>query len=222
MQAAIETTEALPNLTLRAYERLRSDLLHGVWTPGVKLPMNQLRERYATGASPLREALSRLVSEGLVVYNDQRGFVTAGVSPDELQDIVRTRVALESMALAHAVEQRSAQWEEALVLAFHRLSRTPRSTDPDRYAENPLWEQQHRAFHVALLSACDSRVLLSFCDQLYDRAYRYRQLAARKAYKHRNELDEHRTIFDAVMAGRLSEAQQLLAEHYERTAQIFS
>lgn len=212
--------EAPPNLTLCAYDRLREDLLCGVWAPGAKLPMNQLRQRYGIGASPLREALSRLVSEDLVVYNDQRGFVAASVSAEELQDVVRTRIALEAMALEQALAQRTPQWEEALVLAFHRLSRTRRSVDADSYEENPQWERLHRAFHQALLGACGSPVLLDFCDQLYDRAYRYRQLAARKAYKQRNELDEHRAIFDAVMAGALAEAKALLAVHYERTAML--
>ena len=210
------------NLTLHAYDRLRSDLLCGAFAPGAKLPLHQLRQRYAIGASPLREALSRLVSEDLVVYNDQRGFVAASVSVEELRDVVRTRIALESMALEQAFAQRTPQWEEALVLAFHRLSRMPRSVDADSYEENPLWEQQHRAFHAALLGGCGSKVLLDFCDQLYDRAYRYRQLAARKAYKQRDELGEHRAIFEAVMAGQLRDAQRLLGEHYERTAQIFS
>ena len=74
---------------------------------------------------------------------------------------------------------------------------------------------------VALLEGCGSPLLLGFCEQLYDQAYRYRQLAARKAYKRRNELDEHRAIFDAVLGGQLEEAQRLMAAHYRRTAGIF-
>lgn len=220
MAASDSSEAAVPSLMLQVYERLRSDLLHGYWQPGRKLVMHQLRERYSSGASPLREALSRLVSEGLVEYNDQRGFAAAAISPEQLQDIVRTRVALESMALTQAMAQRSTAWEEGLLLAFHRLSRTPRSVREDCYEENPQWEQLHRAFHFALLSACGSPVLLGFCEQLYDRAYRYRQLAARKAYKQRHEMDEHRAMFDAVMAGDLATARGLLGQHYERTAAL--
>lgn len=207
--------------TLRAYERLRGDLLSGYWPPGGKLAMNQLRARYETGASPLREALSRLVTEGLVLHNDQRGFMAAQASASELDDIVRTRIALESMALASAFARRTQEWEEALVLAFHRLSRTPRSNREDSYEENTRWEALHRAFHETLLSACQSPTLIGFCNQLYDRAYRYRQLATRASYLHRNELDEHREILDAVLSDRLADAQALLAEHYRRTAELF-
>jgi DNA-binding GntR family transcriptional regulator len=165
--------------------------------------------------------LNRLASEQWVVHNDQRGFSVAQASQAQLEDLVATRINIESLALAQAFANRSAAWEEKLVLTFHRLTRTPRSITVENYEENPTWERLHRAFHLALLEGCGSPLLLGFCEQLYDHAYRYRQLAVRKSYKHRNELDEHRAIFDAVMENRLEEAQRLLAEHYRRTASIY-
>jgi DNA-binding GntR family transcriptional regulator len=134
------------SLTVHAHDRLRADLLAGHWQPGQKLLMHQLRERYEIGASPLREALNRLASEGLVVHNDQRGFVVAQASAEGLRDLVRTRIALESMAMGLAFARRTPQWEEDLVLAFHRLSRAPRSVQTDSYEENPSWERLHRLF----------------------------------------------------------------------------
>lgn len=209
------------SFTVLAYDRLRADLLGGHWQPGQKLLMHQLRERYDMGASPLREALNRLVAEGLVVHNDQRGFVVAEASAESLRDLVQTRISLESLALGMAFANRTSQWEEELVLAFHRLSRTPRSVQPDSYEENPSWERLHRAFHFALLQGCGSPLLLGFCEQLYDQAYRYRQLSARKAYKRRHELDEHKALFDAAMVNRLDDARRLMADHYQHTAKIF-
>lgn len=210
-----------PTLARVTYDRLRADVLAGQWQPGRKLLMHELREHYQVGASPIREALNRLTSEQWVVHNDQRGFSVAQASQAQLDDLVATRIALESMALAQAFARRDAAWEEKLVLAFHRLTRSPRSIDDDSYEENPTWERLHRAFHTTLLEGCGSPLLLGFCEQLYDQAYRYRQLAARKAYKHRNEMDEHRAVFDAVMENRLEDAQRLLAEHYRRTANIY-
>lgn len=204
-----------------AYDRLRADVLEGEWPPGSKLVLQQLKDRYDVGASPLREALNRLASEGWVVHNEQRGFSVAGASDASLRDLVRTRIAIESLALEQAIERRDAAWEENLVLAFHRLSRTARSLRQDSYEENPQWEKLHREFHRALISGCGSPLLLGFCEQLYEQAYRYRQLAARKAYRQRNELDEHAAIFNAVMAGNAAEGRRLLADHYERTAGIY-
>lgn len=213
---------SMPTLARTTYDRLRADVLSGRWQPGRKLLMHELREHYQVGASPLREALNRLASEEWVVHSDQRGFSVAQATQAQLDDLVSTRIAVESLALAQAFANRSPAWEEKLVLAFHRLSRTPRSVGADDYEENPEWERLHRAFHVSLLEGCGSPLLLGFCEQLYDQAYRYRQLAARKAYRSRNELDEHRAIFDAVMGAQLQEAQRLMAEHYRRTAGIFA
>lgn len=211
-----------PTLTRTTYDRLRADVLSGRWQPGRKLLMHELREHYQVGASPLREALNRLASEEWVVHSDQRGFSVAQATQAQLDDLVSTRISVESLALAQAFAHRTPAWEEKMVLAFHRLSRTPRSVGADDYEENPEWERLHRAFHVSLLEGCGSPLLLGFCEQLYDQAYRYRQLAARRAYKRRNELDEHRAIFDAVMGAHLDEAQRLMAEHYRRTASIFA
>lgn len=211
-----------PTLARTTYDRLRADVLAGQWKPGRKLLMHELRERYQVGASPLREALNRLASEQWVVHNDQRGFSVAQASQAQLDDLVATRISIESLALAQAFARRTPQWEEKLVLAFHRLTRTPRSMADESYEENPVWERLHRAFHLTLLEGCGSPLLLGFCEQLYDHAYRYRQLAARKSYKQRNEMDEHRAVFDAVMEGRLDDAQQLLADHYRRTASIYA
>ena len=78
----------------------------------------------------------------------------------------------------------------------------------------------HREFHLALLSNCGSRWLLGFCEQLYDQAYRYRQLAMKSAYKRRDESDEHKQVVDAVVAGNVAAACAALTHHYEKTAQI--
>lgn len=204
-----------------AYDRLRADVLEGEWPPGSKLVLQQLKDRYDVGASPLREALNRLASEGWVVHNEQRGFSVAGASDASLRDLVRTRIAIESLALEQAIARRDPAWEESLVLAFHRLKRTARSLRDDSYEENPQWERLHREFHRTLIAGCDSPLLLGFCGQLYEQAYRYRQLAARKAYRQRNELDEHQAMFDAVMARDVGEARRLLGDHYERTAGIY-
>lgn len=219
MTAEVLASEgSAPTLARTTYDRLRADVLSGAWPPGRKLPMHELRARYQVGATPLREALNRLASEEWVVHSDQRGFSVAQASAERLADLVATRISIESLALAQSMARRTPQWEERVVLAFHRLSRTARSASPDGFEENVEWERLHRAFHFALLEGCGSPLLLGFCGQLYDQAYRYRQLAARKAYKRRNELDEHRALFDAVIGGRLEEAIRLMTEHYRRTA----
>ncbi len=104
--------------------------------------------------------------------------------------------------------------------AFHRLSRVPRSATPETYNRNPEWEDLHRKFHMAIISASGSQLLLGFCAQLNDQADRYRNLAAVASFPQRNELEEHRAIQRAAINGETEEAAALLEAHYVRTAEI--
>lgn len=202
------------------YDQLRADLLAGLMEPGAKLAIEALAERYATSPTPLREALNRLVSEGLVERREQRGFVVAPISVDDLDEITRTRCWLEEIALRESIAARRTDWEEALVLAHHRLARTPRSLSNQRFEDNPDWEPLHRAFHRALIGGCGSRWLIAFCEQLADQHHRYRRLSAPRAFAKRGVKTEHQQLMEAAIEGRADEAVALLRQHYERTARI--
>ena len=202
------------------YDQLRADLLGGELEPASKLAIEALAERYATSATPLREALNRLVSDGLVERREQRGFVVAGISEQDLAEITQARCWLEAIALRESMAARSTAWEEALVLAHHRLARTPRSLSDSQFEDNPDWEPLHRAFHRALISGCGSRWLLSFCEQLADQHHRYRRLSAPRAFAKREVKSEHQQLLEAALAGRADEAVALLCQHFERTARI--
>jgi DNA-binding GntR family transcriptional regulator len=194
-----------------AYNRLRDLILTGELAPGEKLKIDRLRDVLGTGASPIREALSLLVSDQLVVRHEQRGFRTAETSRDNFNEILTLRCALESMALRESIQNATDEWIEHLVLVHHRLTRL--------LAErSDTFEHQHKIFHMALIDQCKSPLLLRFCDQLYDLNIRYRYLAGRSAgYKGRKVDDEHRHILDAVIEGDGDLAEALLVSHYETT-----
>jgi GntR family carbon starvation induced transcriptional regulator len=207
-------------LATGVYERMRREILSGDLPPGEKLRVEHLRERYGVGASPIREALNRLSVEGVVRREDQKGFRVAPVSVEELDELIKTRCWLEETAVRESIANGDDAWEEELLLAFHRLSKAPRSADAASFAVNPHWETLHRAYHMALIGACGSRWLTAYCEHLNDLADRYRQLAIRGTYPQRNELDEHRAIMDAAIARDADAAVAALTAHYHRTAGI--
>jgi DNA-binding GntR family transcriptional regulator len=201
-------------------DRLRRDLLEGRLKPRRKLQMRFLMEQYQAGQTPIREALNRLASEGLVEQRDQRGFVVAGISADELRELTRTRCWLEERALRESLKSASAEWEEGLLVASHRLSKTPRSLASDRFDSNPEWERVHKRFHRQLICGCGSKWLIAYCEQQAGLLYRYRQLSVRKIYPNRNIKDEHEAITRAAVAGDADRAVALLTAHYQSTADI--
>ena len=214
------TGDAATTRASAVYGQLRADIAHGTLEPGSKLRVEAMCKRYGVGASPLREALSRLSAEGLVDRTDQRGFSVAALKWDELPILTHNRVQLESLALRESIAARDAAWEDQLVLLVHRLSRTPRSLSDTQYQPNPAWESLHRDFHRALLARCPSRWLRGFCDTLAEEAYRFRQLAAGKSFTKRNEHAEHVALFEAAIAGHADAAVRLLTEHYTRTSTL--
>ena len=210
-------------LASSTYARLRRDIIEGALVPGSKLRMRQLCERYDVGLSPLREALNRLLRDGLVQQTDLRGFVAAPLSGSELDELTKTRCWLNELALRQSIEHGDSAWEEQVVLTYHRLSRTQLWVPVENSAErgvNPAWEIAHRAFHTSLISACGSSWLSGFCEQLFDVADRYRNLSRSPAVRRERQSDEHRPIMEATIARDAEHAVQLLTQHFRRTAEF--
>jgi len=221
----MDTTAALPidlgvTQASSLCDRLRTDLLEGRLRPGQKLQLKFLMETYQVGQTPVREALNRLASEGLVALRDQRGFTVTGISLDELRELTRTRSWLEERALRESMKSASPAWEEGVVLAWHRLSKTRRSLSDAGLDSNPEWERLHRLFHRQLILGCGSRWLVGYIDQQVDLLYRYRQLSARKAFPTRNLYEEHEAIVRAVVDGDADRAVARLMAHFQASADV--
>ena len=214
---AVETKSTLAT---SVYEQLRADLLSGLIEPDSKVRVEWVVSQYGAGASPVREALNRLASEGLLDRREQRGFSVVPVSEAELHELTRTRCLLEETALREAVKYRDETWEEQIVLALHRLSRAPRRQPGDEQRPNAEWEQLHRKFHRALIASCRSRWLISFCEQLADQAYRYRQIASGNVTSPRDQMAEHRAIADQAIAGDVDAAVNALKRHFQLTSDL--
>ncbi|MGT2490251.1 GntR family transcriptional regulator [Cupriavidus basilensis] len=221
--ATAATAARTPAVTVASsvYERLRDDLLTGGIEPGVKLRIETICERYAAGKhASARSAEAGWPRKGLVVRHDQRGFTAAPVDLDELEALTRTRADIDQMALKDAMAHPSTQWEEQIVLALHRLSRTPRSAQGRYLRAQPGVGRLHREFHRSLIANCRSRWLRQFSEELADQAYRYRQCSIRNAYGVRDVHAEHAAVAEAVLAGDVELAVSLLTRHYWQTAEF--
>lgn len=196
----------------RVYHQLRTKILKCEFSPGEKLKIESLKVLLDIGASPIREALSLLTSDGLVDRIDQRGFRVALMSKENFNEILMLRCQLDDLALRKSIELGDSHWEENLVILHHRLSRA----DINDFSS---WESMHKAFHMALISQCNSPILLGYSNQLYDQNIRYRFLAERTSnYKSRNVSDEHSQILNATIERDVELAAKLLINHYHSTS----
>jgi len=202
------------------YEQLRDDILVGALGPEAKLNIRELCERFSVGLSPIREALSRLSAERLVQQTDNRGFTVMPVSVAELLDLTQARCWLNETGLRQSIQRGGAAWEEAVLLNFHRLSRTPRCSGGDPAERSPAWEAAHRAFHRSLVEGCGSHWLVDLCERLFEAAERYRHLARIAGVTRGSAEDEHKEIMQAAIDRKADEAVNLLNMHFLRTAEL--
>ncbi len=211
-----------PTLTEAVYGRIRSDILLGELRPGDKLKLDTLKQRYDASVNTLRETLSRLVSEGLVANEGQRGFTVIEASLADLRDITEMRNMLECQAARRSIERADLDWESRLVAAYHKLSKIEDvlDSDPRRYGE--LLERYNREFHQALISACGSRWLLTFHGIMYDQSLRYRMLAFQvRSFPREQSRREHRDILDAALARDIGRLEPLLSAHITKGADLY-
>jgi GntR family carbon starvation induced transcriptional regulator len=219
MPTLVAPQEAQPSLSAQVFERLRSDIIGCRLQPDARLRLEELRERYGAGASPIREALMRLEVEGLVVLEQNRGFRVSPISRAHLVDLSANRIEIEGLALTWAIERGGVAWEAEILGAFHRLSRQGKSEHgaPTRIAE--AWKREHRGFHRALVMGSGSPMLISICEALFDQGERYVALSIARRAEPRDDVAEHKRIMEAVLARDLDGTLAANRDHIERTTE---
>ncbi len=203
-------------LASKIFSILRRDIITGQLKPGSKVKTQALSDRFGVGLSPVREALNRLASQGLIAQADRRGFSVMPVSEEELADITDTRIWVEGAALERSIDRGTGAWEENVLVAFHRLSRTPRFV-LNSNADSDEWIEAHRSFHMSLLSACGSAWVTKFCAQVFEASERYRHLGGLAAGARESADEEHRAIMQATIDRDKRKALDLLTAHYRKT-----
>ncbi len=209
-----EATSTTP-LTQVAWQRLRDDIICGKLRPKARLRIGKLRELYGIGASPLREALSRLVSDGFVVGLDRRGFMVAPISPREVRELTDLRKLLEKEAVRLSLANGSDVWESHVVAALHRISKLQSKSAGKMSPAMKEWETLHEMFQETLVSGCTSMWLLNFRRTAYFYAKRYLRVCL-SAAAIRDLQKDHRAMAEAAIARDVAKLQSLIDDQLER------
>jgi DNA-binding GntR family transcriptional regulator len=196
-----------------AYSRLRADILFGRLAPGSRLRLEALSQRYGASIGTMRELLNRLVSDGLVVAEGQRGFDVASVSASEFRDLGALRLLLETHAMFQSFAAGDLDWEGRVVAAHHKLSTVERRMLDGADAAEELWKQCDREFHHALISACGSAVLMATHAPVYDKYLRYQMIAV--VFRGEAAAREHGMLLECALARDGRRASEVLSAHIE-------
>jgi DNA-binding GntR family transcriptional regulator len=204
-------------LTERASTRVEADIVSGALAPGARLGIAETAARYGVGATPLREALSRLAARGLVDAIGMRGFRVKAISYEDLADIVCIRTTIEREALRRSMANGGGEWEAGVVASLHRLRHYARLNPRSLTEGEREFDALHKAFHTALISACASPRMLAAHSDLYDQAYRYRRLMMSGFPDPEVFLAEHDRLADLALRRAQPEANAALETHIAST-----
>lgn len=206
-----------------AYDVIRRAILNGRHEPGTKLRIQDLATEIGVSPGAIRESLSRLVPEQLVLSRDQRGFVVAPLSVADLEELTELRCEIEGLALRRSVARGDVHWEADILAAAHRL-RSLKIAARDRSPEETEqliadWGRAHSDFHNALIKACGNRRLLALHGQLYEQSERYRVRSFFVESK-RDVDKEHQEIVDLALARDADGLVSAMTNHIRETTRL--
>ncbi|MFE1290898.1 GntR family transcriptional regulator [Streptomyces sp. NPDC058751] len=211
------TLPAKQMLSEQVHTHLRDAIMGGRHAPGDALKPQDLAKEQGVSLAVVREALVRLVGEGLADRLPNRGFAVPAVSDHRWQEIAEARRTMEPVVLRMAVERGDVDWEARVRAAHHRLARTPAYVPGEGEHYSAAWSEAHRVFHRTLLEGCGNRVLL----ETFDRTWTASELARRWAagrHPDRDHAGEHRRLEEAALARDADTAAEVLAGHLALTA----
>jgi DNA-binding GntR family transcriptional regulator len=197
----------------RVYRKIREDILFGRLIPGQKLKLNGLTARYSISVSTLREILSRLASENLVLSEGQRGFEVSPVSVEDLREIAALRELLEIHALTQSFAAGDVEWEANVVAAYHKLSLMEERMKAGDRSEVETWKRYDWLFHQSLISACGSKTLMETHGGVFDKYLRYQMIAL--SYRGPVAAREHKQLLNCALKRDAATACTILSAHIQ-------
>ena len=190
-------------------DRLRDDILRGVFPPGERLIELQLSQRYDVGRAAIRSALVELQAQGLVQRETNRGATVRRISVAEAVEITEARSALESLVARRAAEQATDADRDELLQIVERMDEAVAGDDRRGYST------LNRQLHRALPRIARHRVADDLIANLRDRAVHHQFQLAVMPGRAKESLAQHKAIVDAVVAGNGKAAERAMRTHLD-------
>lgn len=205
---AMTSTPAQKALHETIRTQLRYEILSGILPVGQPLKQDALAQRFNASRIPVREALRQLESEGLIVHHLNRGAVVAGMSMEQICEMLDIRIALEchaaKLSVPNMVEQ-DFQTMEKILEAYSRAETVQE------------WAEYNRRFHLALTSASNNRRLRRLVEDFCLNTDRYTHVLMSKATGKEGPQSDHYRILEACRRRDVPAVVQLLEEHITET-----
>lgn len=204
--STIETTirKSAPELVR---DGLREEIFSGILLAGYQLRQDEIAERFGTSRIPVREALRQLESEGLVIFQPNKGAIVKGLSIDDVVEMLDIRIALECRALKLAIPNMAIEDIES---AQNILDDYDNTSDPE------AWGEMNWNFHWTLYEPCHRIKLLTMIEANYGHVNRYIRAQVSIAAGKTKPQEEHLELLNLCTKGKIDEAVKLLEHHIQK------
>ena len=193
----------------RVFEKLREDILSGVYKDCDELREITIGEEMGVSRTPVREALRQLELEGLVKIIPNKGAYVTGITPKDVQDIYMIRSLLEGMcarwATEHITPEQIEQLEEIVLLSEFHLKK-----DKDKVVQVSDFDGK---FHHVLYEASNSRIMEHTLSDFHKYVKMARMLSVGAKNRAEKSIEEHKAILEAIKKGDADEAERLANLH---------
>lgn len=197
------------SLRSKIYNKLKDDILNGVYKPGDSLIEMKLAEELGVSRTPVREAIRQLELEGLVGSIPNKGVFVEGVTEQDVNDIYEIRKLIEGLAVRWATEkmtdEKLANLKDTLdLMEFYTIK-----------GETNKVSTMDTRFHDIIFEACDSKPLRSVLTHLHHFIQRARLVSIGVSGRAENALKEHREIYESIAAKDIDAAEKAVQKHIQ-------
>ncbi|MDI9500680.1 MAG: GntR family transcriptional regulator [Acetivibrionales bacterium] len=195
------------SLHSRVYNRIRNDILNGVYEPGESLVELKLSEELGVSRTPVREALRQLELEGLVQSVPNKGATVRGVTEQDIQDIYTIRMLIEGLAARWAAEKITPEELEELKEA---VDLEEFYTTKSNYGNLLRFDTR---FHDIIFKASKSKPLMYTLSTFHRYVQKARRVSMSSPERAAEVLQEHKAILQAIIDRDADRAEKLMTEH---------
>jgi DNA-binding GntR family transcriptional regulator len=203
-----KTRSAIRTLVDKAYQTIKSQILDVTLVPGTQVLEGELSERLGMSRTPIREALIRLQSEGLVELSPRHGMRVLPVSPEDMEQIYQILTALEATAAELLALRKPDKAQLAPMVAACDAMEVAIAGD-----DLEAWAAADEDFHTRLVTLCGNDRLAAICLNFRDQSHRVRRITLRLRPKPVSSTKDHRALVGAIRKGDAKRAREIHQTH---------
>ena len=207
----LEDDDSARSLPESLYNELREDILSGRYTRGSRLTEQSICDKYKVSRTPVREALSRLQSEGLIILEKNRGALISGLTSDDIDDLLDLKQTAEIIAIRRAIENITKQDMQDLDELFEFMEFYTSKNDISRMItiNSAFHKMIYHSTHNVFLERQLNRYQLYIDELCPENFYAVNYL--------KDVLSEHRAIYDAIKRKDVHAGCEAIRAHLEST-----